>query len=151
MKKLKEILEKVNSKVSYKVRRKKYYEKNMEVIKHYEELTKYEFITEYTEKKAKYEFRRNFLIGSIVTAFLAVLSGALKTMYLLLVSFLKNSLGTGSEVEEAAGILSFLGIVIIVFLIAAFLIFIWFYYKDTREMYRDLLILEDVKKDREKE
>ena len=72
-------------------------------------------------------------------------------MYLLLVSFLKNSLGTGSEVEEAAGILSFLGIVIIVFLIAAFLIFIWFYYKDTREMYRDLLILEDVKKDREKE
>ena len=53
MKKLKGILEKVNSKVSYKVRRKKYYEKNMEVIKHYEELTKYEFITEYTEKKAK--------------------------------------------------------------------------------------------------
>ena len=85
MKKLEEILKKINNKVSYQGRRKKYYEKNAETIKHYEKLTKYEFVTEYTEKKAKYEFRRNFLIGTIVTVFLAVLSGALKTIYLLLV------------------------------------------------------------------
>lgn len=151
MKKLKGILEKLNSKVSYKARRKKYYEKNKKVIKYYEELTKYEFITEYTRKKAKYEFRRNFMIGSIVTVFLAVLSGTLKTIYLLLVSFLKNSLKNGSEVEKATGILSFLGIITITFVIAAFIVFVCFYYKDTREMYRDLLILEEVKKERKKE
>lgn len=149
MKKLEEILKKINNKVSYQGRRKKYYEKNAETIKHYEKLTKYEFVTEYTEKKAKYEFRRNFLIGTIVTVFLAVLSGALKTIYLLLVSFLRNSLDSGTETEKATGILSLLGIVIITFLIAAFLIFMWFYYNDTREMYRDLLILEEIKKDRD--
>lgn len=145
MVKIKEKIEKIISILPYKARRKKFYEKNIKVIRNYEELTPYEFIIEYTEKKAKYEFRRNFLIGSVITAFLTVFSGTIKTIYLLLVSILKNSFGTGDDIVKVTGILRSFVIIIIIILMGTFVVFIWSCYKKTREMYRDLLILEELK------
>lgn len=150
MVKIKEKIERIIRMIPYKARRKKFYEKNIKVIRHYGELTTYEFIIEYTEKKAKYEFQRNFLIGSVITALLAVFSGTIKNIYLPLFSILKNSFGTGDDIVKVTGILSSLVIMIFIVLMSAFVVFIWFCYKNTREMYRDLLILEELKTGRRK-
>ena len=146
MKKIKEWIEKAGKNLTYSARRKRYFEKSMIIIKDYENLTKNELIIEYAEKKSQYEFQRNFLIGTMVTTFLAVLAGSLKTIYLLLISLLKNSLGVEEEIEKIMGILNVLGIAILVFLIITFIIVICFYFEDTRKIYKDLLILEAIKK-----
>lgn len=149
MRKLKEQLEKIGKNLTYSVRRKRYFEKAMIIIKDYENLTKNEIIIEYAEKKSRYEFQKNFLISAMAAVSLAVLSGGLKTIHLLFISFFKNSLRVEGEIEKTMEILNFLGMTILLLLIMTFIIFIYFYFDDTRKAYKDLLILETIKKDKE--
>ena len=146
MKKIKEWLEKAGKNLTYSARRKRFFEKSMIIVKDYESLTKNELMIEYAEKKSRYEFQRNFLIGAMVTTFLAILAGSLKTIYLLLLSLLKNSLGAEGEIGKTMEILNFLGIAILALFILTFIIFMGFYLEDTRKIYKDLLILEAIKK-----
>ena len=149
MRKIKEQLEKICKNLTYSARRKRFFEKSMSIVKDYESLTKNEPMIEYAEKKSRYEFQRNFLIGAMVTTFLAILAGSLKTIYLLLLSLLKNSLGKEGEIGKAMEILNFLGIAILTLFILTFIIFMGFYLEDTRKIYKDLLILEAIKKNKE--
>lgn len=142
-------LEKLGKRVSYQEYRKRNYEKNKVLFQHYERLTRDELIIEYADKKSKYEYQKHYLLGIAFLFFPCIIAANG-----LQGSFEKKLNGMTATSVELIGLINafqVLGIAIWGILTIGFICYLSFSLKDIQKEYKDVLMIEEIKKERKEE
>lgn len=147
MKSLQSIIKQLNNSLSINYKRKKYLIKNKEIISKYKAMSDEELFIEYVNKKAKYQFHKNFFIGLVLTIFLGIILDSFRTMYILIIKVFTDSFNKISNIniEQVRNSIATLGIIVILIIIISIFIFLRFYLLDISKLYKELLIVEEIK------
>lgn len=147
VKSLKSIIKQLNNSLSINYKRKKYLIKNKEIISKYKAMSDEELFIEYVNKKAKYQFHKNFFIGLVLTIFLGIILDSFRTMYILIIKVFTDSFNKISNIniEQVRNSIATLGIIVILIIIISIFIFLRFYLLDISKLYKELLIVEEIK------
>lgn len=147
VKSLQSIIKQLNNSLSINYKRKKYLIKNKEIISKYKAMSDEELFIEYVNKKAKYQFHKNFFIGLVLTIFLGIILDSFRTMYILIIKVFTDSFNKISNIniEQVRNSIATLGIIVILIIIISIFIFLRFYLLDISKLYKELLIVEEIK------
>ncbi len=147
VKSLQSIIKQLNNSLSINYKRKKYLIKNKEIISKYKAMSDEELFIEYVNKKAKYQFHKNFFIGLVLTIFLGIILDSFRTMYILIIKVFTDSFNKISNIniEQVRNSIVTLGIIVILIIIISIFIFLRFYLLDISKLYKELLIVEEIK------
>lgn len=140
MKSLKSIIKQLNNSLSINYKRKKYLIKNKEIISKYKAMSDEELFIEYVNKKAKYQFHKNFFIGLVLTIFVTI---SLVYMFklknfsdILLKERLEGSSNLELFIKNTTGVITYFRIGLIIIIVSIFII--WRMIKKFKEVVENL-------------
>ena len=134
---------------SYQERKKREMESYKKELHRLKDLDKDELDLEYIDVLVEYEHRKNILTVFILTVVIAMLLGVWKILYTFVQSLIEY-VGTQAGASETAEVFFFILMVSALFITVVILIILFSHVKRMKDLYRQRLIIETLRKDLDK-